>query len=215
MGGSGRAGRQRAAFFRAHAPADAPFHVGVLLDNIPEFWFTLCGAALAGATVVGINPTRRGAELGARHRAHRLRTLVDREVSARLVRRHRCGDRGRADVRGRRPRVVRRARTVRGRSVARGRPRADRPVHVDLHLGHHGRAEGCAHGSRTAWRPTAASSRRCSASARTTSAIRSCRSSIRTRRWRGSRTCWHPARPVCCAAASPRRTSCPTYAATA
>lgn len=54
---------QRAAFFRAHAPAGAPFHVGVLLDNIPEFWFTLCGAALAGATVVGINPTRRGAEL--------------------------------------------------------------------------------------------------------------------------------------------------------
>jgi fatty-acyl-CoA synthase len=54
---------RRAAFFRANAPADAPFHVGVLLDNIPEFWFTLCGAALAGATVVGINPTRRGAEL--------------------------------------------------------------------------------------------------------------------------------------------------------
>ena len=52
-----------------HAPADAPFHVGVLLDNIPEFWFTLCGAALAGATVVGINPTRRGAEL-ARDIAH-------------------------------------------------------------------------------------------------------------------------------------------------
>src|SRR2546423_1884150 len=54
---------QRAALFRVHAPVDAPFHVGVLLDNIPEFWFTLCGAALAGATVVGINPTRRGAEL--------------------------------------------------------------------------------------------------------------------------------------------------------
>ena len=41
----------------------------MLLDNIPEFWFTLCGAALAGATVVGINPTRRGAEL-ARDIAH-------------------------------------------------------------------------------------------------------------------------------------------------
>jgi fatty-acyl-CoA synthase len=63
------AAAQRAAFFRAHAPAGAPFHVGVLLDNIPEFWFTLCGAALAGATVVGINPTRRGAEL-ARDIAH-------------------------------------------------------------------------------------------------------------------------------------------------
>ena len=61
--------RRRAAFFRAHAPSDAPLHVGVLLDNIPEFWFTLCGAALAGATVVGINPTRRGPEL-ARDIAH-------------------------------------------------------------------------------------------------------------------------------------------------
>ncbi len=63
------AAAQRAAFLRAHAPAGAPFHVGVLLDNVPEFWFTLCAAALAGATVVGINPTRRGAEL-ARDIAH-------------------------------------------------------------------------------------------------------------------------------------------------
>src|SRR5438105_14226042 len=60
---------QRAKFYRALAPPGAPFHIGVLLDNIPEFWFTLCGAALAGATVVGINPTRRGAEL-ARDIAH-------------------------------------------------------------------------------------------------------------------------------------------------
>ncbi|MFC9360852.1 AMP-binding protein, partial [Rhodococcus sp. NPDC057014] len=44
---------------------DGPFHVGVLLDNTPEFLFWLGGAALAGATVVGINPTRRGAELAA------------------------------------------------------------------------------------------------------------------------------------------------------
>src|SRR5947199_296538 len=63
------AAAQRAAFLRAHAPTDAPFNVGVLLDNVPEFWFTLCGAALAGATIVGINPTRRGAEL-ARDIAH-------------------------------------------------------------------------------------------------------------------------------------------------
>ena len=64
---------QRAAFFRANAPTDAPLHVGVLLDNVPEFWFTLCGAALAGATIVGINPTRRGAELAREdvHEGHR------------------------------------------------------------------------------------------------------------------------------------------------
>ena len=42
---------------------DGPFHVGVLLDNIPEFPMWLGGAALAGATLVGINPTRRGEEL--------------------------------------------------------------------------------------------------------------------------------------------------------
>lgn len=40
-----------------------PFHVGVLLDNVPEFLFWLGGAALTGAAIVGINPTRRGAEL--------------------------------------------------------------------------------------------------------------------------------------------------------
>ena len=40
-----------------------PFHVGVLLENVPEYVFWLYGAALAGATVVGVNPTRRGEEL--------------------------------------------------------------------------------------------------------------------------------------------------------
>ncbi|THA31629.1 acyl-CoA synthetase [Streptomyces sp. A1277] len=42
---------------------DGPFHIGVLLDNVPEYVFWLGAAALAGAAVVGINPTRRGAEL--------------------------------------------------------------------------------------------------------------------------------------------------------
>jgi len=40
-----------------------PFHIGILLENVPEFVFLLGGAALAGATLVGINPTRRGDEL--------------------------------------------------------------------------------------------------------------------------------------------------------
>ena len=57
------ASAQRAEFLLAHKPADAPFHVGVLLDNVPEFWMLLGAAALSGATLVGINPTRRGAEL--------------------------------------------------------------------------------------------------------------------------------------------------------
>ncbi len=39
------------------------FHVGVLLDNIPEYPMWLGACALGNATLVGINPTRRGDEL--------------------------------------------------------------------------------------------------------------------------------------------------------
>lgn len=52
-----------AAWMVEHRDADRPFHVGVLLDNVPEFSFVLGGAALCGAVVVGINPTRRGPDL--------------------------------------------------------------------------------------------------------------------------------------------------------
>ncbi|GAB2551722.1 steroid-22-oyl-CoA synthetase [Nocardia heshunensis] len=44
---------------------EGPFHIGVLLDNVPDFVFWLGAAALAGATVVGINPTRGNARLEA------------------------------------------------------------------------------------------------------------------------------------------------------
>jgi len=40
-----------------------PFHIGVLLDNVPELSFLLGGAALAGAVLVGLNTTRRGEAL--------------------------------------------------------------------------------------------------------------------------------------------------------
>lgn len=40
--------------------ADGAFHVGVLLENVPEFAFWLGGAALCGASIVGINSTKRG-----------------------------------------------------------------------------------------------------------------------------------------------------------
>ncbi|MEV0594695.1 AMP-binding protein [Nonomuraea cavernae] len=43
--------------------ADGPFHIGVLLDNVPEYVFWLGAAALGGATIIGINPTRRGSTL--------------------------------------------------------------------------------------------------------------------------------------------------------
>lgn len=42
---------------------DGPFHIGVLLENVPDFVFWLGGAALSGATIVGINPTRGQAEM--------------------------------------------------------------------------------------------------------------------------------------------------------
>ena len=42
---------------------DGPFHVGALMDNGPEYSMLLGAAAVAGAAVVGINPTRQGAEL--------------------------------------------------------------------------------------------------------------------------------------------------------
>ncbi|HAM01145.1 MAG TPA: acyl-CoA synthetase [Acidimicrobiaceae bacterium] len=42
---------------------DGPFHIGVLLENVPDYVFWIAGAAMVGAAVVGINPTRRGAEL--------------------------------------------------------------------------------------------------------------------------------------------------------
>ncbi|GAA2591339.1 long-chain-fatty-acid--CoA ligase [Dactylosporangium fulvum] len=40
-----------------------PFHIGTLLDTTPEHIFLLCGAALCGATVVGLNATRSPAGL--------------------------------------------------------------------------------------------------------------------------------------------------------
>ncbi len=53
---------QRAAYL-LESRREGPFHLGVLLDNVPEFAMWLGAGALAGAAVVGINPTRRGAPL--------------------------------------------------------------------------------------------------------------------------------------------------------
>ena len=63
-----------------------PFHVALLMDNVPEYVFWMGAAALAGAVVVGGNPTHRGDEL-ARDLSHTecqllvtnptYRTLVD------------------------------------------------------------------------------------------------------------------------------------------
>lgn len=53
---------QRAQYLLS-ARKSGPFHVGVLLDNVPEFAFWLGACAIAGATLVGLNSTRRGGEL--------------------------------------------------------------------------------------------------------------------------------------------------------
>ncbi|MGW1555060.1 long-chain-fatty-acid--CoA ligase [Streptomyces sp. NPDC002144] len=53
----------RAALLADLLPPGAEPHVGVLLDNTPEYPLWLSAAALAGAAVAGINPTRRGPEL--------------------------------------------------------------------------------------------------------------------------------------------------------
>jgi fatty-acyl-CoA synthase len=52
-----------AHLFLDRLPADASRHVAVLLDNTPDYLFAFGGAALAGATVVGLNHTRRGEHL--------------------------------------------------------------------------------------------------------------------------------------------------------
>lgn len=54
---------RRATFLRARLDPSRKPHVGVLLENTPEYLFWIGAAALTGACIVGINPTRRGSEL--------------------------------------------------------------------------------------------------------------------------------------------------------
>src|SRR5580693_5553502 len=78
------ASRARAAWLAAHR-APGPFHVALLLDNVPEFAFWLGAAALAGAVTVGANPTHRGPDL-ARDLAHtRCQLLVTDRAHLPLV----------------------------------------------------------------------------------------------------------------------------------
>ena len=57
------AASERVGAWLADLPGDGPFHVGVLMENSPAHLFTIFGAARVGAAVVGLNTTRRGAEL--------------------------------------------------------------------------------------------------------------------------------------------------------
>jgi fatty-acyl-CoA synthase len=56
-------GHRRAALFDELRDPARPAHVGVLLDNVPDYLFWLTAGALSGTVVVGINSTYRGAPL--------------------------------------------------------------------------------------------------------------------------------------------------------
>ena len=53
-----RESAERAALLHELRDPEQPFHIGLLLDNVPEFAFLLGGAALSGAVVVGLNTSR-------------------------------------------------------------------------------------------------------------------------------------------------------------
>ncbi|MFM1751993.1 MAG: hypothetical protein RL119_955 [Actinomycetota bacterium] len=51
------------ASIRQERGTGQPAHIGLLMENIPDFTMWLGAAAVTGSTIVGINPTRRGEEL--------------------------------------------------------------------------------------------------------------------------------------------------------
>jgi fatty-acyl-CoA synthase len=64
-----RQSARRAQWLLERRDPGRPFNVGVLLENLPEYSFLLGAASLAGAALVGLNPTRSPSEL-ARDIAH-------------------------------------------------------------------------------------------------------------------------------------------------
>ncbi|WP_007509212.1 AMP-binding protein [Pseudofrankia saprophytica] len=54
---------RRASVFESLRDDDRPPHIGVLLDNVPDYLFWLGAAALSGSVVVGVNATYRGEAL--------------------------------------------------------------------------------------------------------------------------------------------------------
>src|SRR5687768_9084549 len=50
----------RAAWYAERRPDGKPPHIGVLLENVPEYSFWLAAAALGRFVLVGLNATRAG-----------------------------------------------------------------------------------------------------------------------------------------------------------
>ena len=121
-----------------------PFHVGVLMDNLPAFVFAELGCALAGAALVGLNPTRTGERAGARRRIRRLSAGAGRAALRRAAA-EALGDRAPPvlDVDGRDPRwpeLERRARTAVRPPIPQIAVEPVDAAHDRLHLRHHARA---------------------------------------------------------------------------
>ena len=79
-----REGATRGALARSLFGSGKP-HIGVLLPNGAEYLFWLNAAALAGAAMVGINPTRRGEALAADVRATDCSMIVTDGEGAELL----------------------------------------------------------------------------------------------------------------------------------
>ena len=206
--------------WRRRCAGPGPFHIGVLLDNVPEYLFWLGAAALAGATVVGINPTRRGDELARDIRFTDCQLLVTDEPGAAAPRRPRPR---------RRPTTASCAWTARtptgstrlarvgdrtGASRRRRRRRATRgargPLAPALHLGDDRRPQGRALHPGPAGGHRRARRRRPTGSRPTTSATAPCRSSTATPSWPCGRRRWPWERRWRWQAASARRAFSPT-----
>ena len=76
---------RRAALFDSIRETDRPPHIGVLLDNVPDYLFWLGAAVLSGTVVVGINSTYRGEQLGQLVRHTDCQVLVTDHASHQLL----------------------------------------------------------------------------------------------------------------------------------
>ena len=191
------------------------------MDNLPEFVFAELGCALAGAALVGLNPTRTGSALARDiEYADCQLVLVEPRYAEQLRDAIGSGDRlPRLDRRRTGRRRLARSRhgarrTSTRRSARRGRLR--HPADDRLHLRHDQRARRACSTARAAWRCSAGARRSsCASSPPTTSSTAPCRSTTPTPRSSPSRRrCW-PAADWRWRAASARARSSPTCAATA
>lgn len=66
-------------------PRGRQLHIGLLLENTPDYLFWACAAALTGSVIVGINPTRRGQELARDIKHTQCDLIVTEDAKASLL----------------------------------------------------------------------------------------------------------------------------------